>query len=316
MFGSTFSKGGKGGKFIIFIIYIMPRKTSKNTGKKTRKSRQSKKQKVYLMRGCASKSRKMNSTKDKNPYCSKCPPNCCCGPNCNHSHKCPGTCYLRKQKGGEGCGPCGCPIAPLSWEQMKTEFMNKHGGKRRTGRRGHKGGLKNVMQGGPLLGSSGQHGGSLAGGMCSTGCGTIPVITGGSHFYKPGGPSLGPIVGEPWGPKVSQWPGVDGISGNRNWLHYNNYPTDISRQMKLGGKRNTTSNSSSSSSNSSSEGSTSSSSLYGGGILPQDLVNLGSNAAFNFQSAYNAINGYAAPTNPLPYKDQLTGALNSSRIII
>ena len=43
----------------------------------------------------------------------------------------------------------------------------------------------------------------------------------------------------------------------------------------------------------------------GGGLLPQDLVNLGREVGFNFKSAYNSLNGYKAPVNPLPYKDQL-----------
>lgn len=44
----------------------------------------------------------------------------------------------------------------------------------------------------------------------------------------------------------------------------------------------------------------------GGGLIPQDLLNLGSDISFNVKSAYNALNGYSAPVNPLPYKDQLT----------
>jgi hypothetical protein len=44
----------------------------------------------------------------------------------------------------------------------------------------------------------------------------------------------------------------------------------------------------------------------GGGLVPQDLLNLGNDISFNVKSAYNALNGYSAPVNPLPYKDQLT----------
>ena len=264
--------------------------TKKSRNNKNRKSR---KQKLYLMYGCSK---------------TKCHKHKCYTPNCNTCNK---TKKMRSnkhlKKGGSGCGPCGCPIMPLSWSEMRSEFMNKHGGQ--------KGGLRNVMQGGPLLGSSGQNGG-----MCSTACGVIPVIpnqNGGSQFYKPGPPALGPIVGEPWGTPVSQWPGVDGIGGNRNWLQYNNFETDVSRQMKLGGKKNmNTTSSLTSSSDSSSNSSSSSYTTFGGGLIPQDLVNLGSNTAFNFKSAYNAINGYPAPVNPLPYKDQLTDSLNASRIII
>jgi hypothetical protein len=56
--------------------------------------------------------------------CSICGPNCKCGPKCNCSHPCPGNCY-KKHKGGSGsgCGPNGCPIAPMSYSQM-----NKYGG--------------------------------------------------------------------------------------------------------------------------------------------------------------------------------------------
>ena len=43
----------------------------------------------------------------------------------------------------------------------------------------------------------------------------------------------------------------------------------------------------------------------GGGIIPQDLVNLGRNITYGFGSAYNAINGYPAPVNPMPYNGQL-----------
>jgi hypothetical protein len=49
-----------------------------------------------------------------------------------------------------------------------------------------------------------------------------------------------------------------------------------------------------------------SNSIKGGGLIPQDLVNLGSNFSFNLKSAYNSLNGYKAPIDPLPYKDQLT----------
>ena len=53
----------------------------------------------------------------------------------------------------------------------------------------------------------------------------------------------------------------------------------------------------------------------GGGIIPQDMVNLGRNFSFNFKSAYNALNGYKAPVDPLPYKGQLTGASNYNKFI-
>ena len=44
----------------------------------------------------------------------------------------------------------------------------------------------------------------------------------------------------------------------------------------------------------------------GGGLIPQDLVNLGRDFGYNFKTAYNAINGYAPPVDPSPYKGQLS----------
>ena len=54
-------------------------------------------------------------------------------------------------------------------------------------------------------------------------------------------------------------------------------------------------------------------SVKGGGLVPQDLVNLGSDFTFNLKSAYNALNGYAAPVDPLPYKGQLNILYNNGR---
>ena len=54
----------------------------------------------------------------------------------------------------------------------------------------------------------------------------------------------------------------------------------------------------------------------GGGLIPQDLVNLGRDFTHNFKSAYNALNGYPSPVDPAPYKGQLTGALNNNRFML
>ncbi len=134
------------------------------------------------------------------------------------------------------------------------------------------------------------------GGECNvTGCQPILGVgqNGGSnHMAIPG-----PLVGSAWGPNDNQLPGADGIDGNRNYLasYANVIQNDPTRQISMndanfkpilkGGKRKTL--------------------KKGGGLMPQDLVNLGREVGFNFKSAYNAINGYKAPINPLPYKDQL-----------
>ena len=112
------------------------------------------------------------------------------------------------------------------------------------------------------------------------------------------------LVGSPWRPQVSDWPGVDGIPGDRNHLAYNTYsPVDISRQMvetganppfSIGGsnrkktKKIKKSKKAGAASN----------------MLSQDFINLGRQLQFNVGSTYNALNGYAAPVSPLPWKDQ------------
>jgi hypothetical protein len=112
-------------------------------------------------------------------------------------------------KGGSGyyngCGSCGCPIAPFSFEQM-----NKFGL-----------GGSNVMSGTPILGI-GQNGG----------------------FYKQPSHLPGPYVGEAWNTDPRMWPGADGISSGRNYLaNYGSViQNDPALQMKLnsqtvGGRR-------------------------------------------------------------------------------
>jgi hypothetical protein len=165
----------------------------------------------------------------------------------------------RKLVGGYGCGSTSCPIAPFSWKQMQQR-----------------------------------------GGSCGA-CGSTILGTGqnGGSFYKPATDMPGPFVGQSWTPSISGWPGVDGVSNNRNYLENNLYNNgDPQTMMKLGGSKRRKRG------------------LKGGGLLPQDLVNLGRDASFNLQSAYNALNGYSAPTNPLPYRDQLSSSMSANRIII
>ena len=50
--------------------------------------------------------------------------------------------------------------------------------------------------------------------------------------------------------------------------------------------------------------------MGGMSLIPQDLINLGRSAIFNAGSAYNTLNGYKTPVNPLPYKDQLPNSQN------
>ena len=103
------------------------------------------------------------------------------------------------------------------------------------------------------------------------------------------------LVGSPWTPSIGGWPGVDGVPGDSNYYPVNTYNNDISRQMvdvgankpflnMKGGKKQ--------------KGGTLSN------FMGQDLINLGRQFQFGVGSAYNALAGYSAPINPMPWKDQ------------
>jgi hypothetical protein len=151
----------------------------------------------------------------------------------------------------------------------------------------------------PLGGGSVQRGGGC-------GCG-MPSLSGGSHLGAPmmGGMKMGgsdpALVGPPWTGAVSSWPGVAGVDGQTNNFALNSYPAPVDVQTQSiserdgsifpldnvkylkGGRKSI---------------------KKGGGFLPQDLVNMGRSVAYGFGSAYNALNGYPAPVDPLPFKDQ------------
>lgn len=123
-------------------------------------------------------------------------------------------------------------------------------------------------------------------------CKTRNIMKGGNI----GIPYPNGLVGSPWKPSISDWPGVDGIPGDSNYYPVNTYNNDVSRQMvdlganrpflnMAGGKRKQ-------------RGGTLSN------FLGQDLINLGRQFQFGVGSAYNALAGYPTPINPMPWKDQ------------
>jgi len=113
------------------------------------------------------------------------------------------------------------------------------------------------------------------------------------------------LVGSSWTPASSGWPGVDGISGNNNYLELNKYPTDPQTAMvNVGAQRPFTGGKKTK--------------QKGGDLsnfLTQDLLNLGRQFQYGVGTAYNAMSGYASPVNPLPWKGQLanTSGLSSIR---
>ena len=158
---------------------------------------------------------------------------------------------------------------------------------------------------------------SQHGGNC--GCG-LPQMGGGSHRVgckcstckgkmhggsgNNGIPYPDGLVGSPWTPSVSGWPGVSGVDGGSNYLAYNTYPTDVQTSMistganppfSIGGGKKSRKR------RSCQKGGTLSN------FLTQDLINLGRQFQFGLGSAYNGLSGYAAPASPLPWQGQFPG---------
>ena len=281
----------------------------KNSRTSRRRSRRNtRKQKVINMIGCSRKHKHNKSCKNKKVLgCPKCGPNCHCGPNCNCPHPCPGNCYLNRrmknQKGGSGCGACGCPIGGLSYKAM-----NQFGG--------NMGSYPEVLKQPVMPDMKGDYQGILGigqnGGSCGT-CGQTPVNSNqsGGNFFKQIGAMPGPIVGSPLTP--NNLPGEKGIGGDANYYKLLNTYKDPSTQLSMNDAGYLTKNSMVGGYRYNKKSSASSSSKRGGGLIPQDLVNLGRDFSYNFKTAYNALNGYKAPVDPAPYKGQLTGSLNNNR---
>jgi hypothetical protein len=296
----------------------------KKSRKKTKTKSNTRKQKVYNMIGCSKKhNHNKNCKKDLGTGCPNCGPNCHCGPQCNCPHPCPGSCYLNrrvKQKGGQGCGSCGCPVGGLTYGAM-----NKFGG--------------STLDGAPVLSNNNSYGPILGisqnGGNCPA-CSQIPVQSGG-NFYKPAAAIPGPMVGSAWGASVKDWPTMNGVGADKNYLDNSSkvIVNDPQQQMSMansgyktlssmiGGytyknKKTGRSRSRSKIRSSSIKSSNSSISSQKGGatFIPQDLLNLGRNFAHNFQSAYNTINGYKQPVTPLPHQDQLTRNVSGTKLLI
>jgi len=114
-----------------------------------------------------------------------------------------------------------------------------------------------------------------------------------------GGGVPAPLVGSPWTPEISGWPGVAGIPGQTNYLSLNEYKNGDPQTQNIQFNRDNP--------------------MYptkggrgrhgrskkGGTLIPQDLLNLGRTLTYGLGSAYNNVNGYAQPVSPLPYQDQL-----------
>jgi hypothetical protein len=121
---------------------------------------------------------------------------------------------------------------------------------------------------------------------------------------NPGIPYPDGLVGKPWTPSISGWPGVDGIQGDRNYLALNNYHSDPQTAMIYTGANPPFSIGGSKGRTRKQRGGTLSN------FFTQDLINLGRQFQFGVGSAYNALAGYSSPVNPMPWKDQLPNTAN------
>ena len=146
------------------------------------------------------------------------------------------------------------------------------------------------------------------------GCGQCQLgQNGGNGFYKNPLPYPNGLVGTAWTPKISSWPGVNGVDGDSNHYPLNTYsPIDISREMinvgaakpfiTGGGKKLKKIRMSKLKTMKLRKN-------YKGGnwsnSFGQDLINLGRSSFYNMNTTFNALKGVPAPTNPLPWKDHL-----------
>lgn len=294
------------------------------------KKTKSSKQKIYKMKGCSQKTRKYRSSSGGSSFSTNLANNNLAYPGKGITFL-PNPALAYTGKGGSSnlaCngGPSQAPLAYTGNTNGQNPAYPSSGppaasqnwlGSQQNGGCGC--GL-NLMQKGGSCNSCGMNylvksGGSNHRSSCKcSSCKKVQQKGGNGLPYGQGLPQMKDIpypnglAGSPWKPPIPNWPGVDGVSGGRNHLSYNTYsPNDVSRQMVSTGANPPFSVG----------GSKTKKRKQKGGVfsnfLAQDLTNLGRSFQFNLGSAYNALNGYAAPVNPLPWKDQLVVA-NAGKI--
>lgn len=131
----------------------------------------------------------------------------------------------------------------------------------------------------------------------------------GGGMTGPGTSYANGLVGSSWSSNPETWSGVNGVGGDGNHLSLNTYNNDISRQMlDIGANypfNGMLSGGGRSRGPSRGHSSNHKKTYRGGGLLPQNLVNVGRNFMYNIGASNNEMNGYAVPPKPMPYEGQL-----------
>ena len=291
------------------------------------KKRSRRNQKLYRMKGCAKKTRKnhLGGSADAPLAYTGQPIYSQSNPFLAYTGKGGSTCGLSNpaniQENINAANPAipntGPPTAPTGtpiWNQASTQRGGTCGS-------GCPLNPSTIMVGGCGCASPIMTGGRRRKGGCGTMCAMGFMVAGARHRVgckcsickkrnMKGGnigiPYPNGLVGAPFTPSnIGGWPGVDGISGDRNYSAQNMYLQDPQTAMKdlgnppfSGGRRGK---------------------QKGGNLsnfMGQDLINLGRQFQFGLGSAYNALAGYSAPINPMPWKDQLPNRnmLNSAAL--
>lgn len=112
---------------------------------------------------------------------------------------------------------------------------------------------------------------------------------GGSSALTPLPP---PFIGDPWKSNVGEWPGVDGVPGNRNY--YSLCGGSGAHTRRFFSKKRPQRVRSSKTVNKKHRGGS------------NEINNIGRNIMFNIKSMYNLANAEPRPVDPSPYKDQYT----------
>jgi hypothetical protein len=255
--------------FLIYYIIIMPK---------------SRKQKLYKMRGC-SKKKKSRKHKGGAKYNG--------GANMNLA-------YTGK-----------APIFSTPNPHLAYTGSNKTGGTNASNSTNSSNMRVNTNAANPVYPNTGGppahqnwiNSSTQRGGSCGGTCGLLKGGNNGLPYGQglaPMKPILAPsgLTGSKWDSNFG-WPGTNNVGGDHNHYPLNKYePFDISRQIKdtgaqppfLGGGRKKNKGKSKKQ-----RGGTLSNFLY------QDLVNVGRQFQFGLGSTYNALSGYGAPVNPMPW---------------